>query len=115
MAIDGAGWDRALGLALPALAGRFDNRYAGDAGIVTICYPWRRSKHEAIARIQSTLPELTAAQAEALAEIATAWTRAAPAEDDATLAAIREGLAEADRGEFVDPAVLDGLLARPWG
>jgi predicted transcriptional regulator len=50
-----------------------------------------------------------------LAEIATAWTRAAPAEDDATLAAIREGLAEADRGEFVDPAVLDGLLARPWG
>jgi predicted transcriptional regulator len=72
------------------------------------------TKTEAIAQIQSTLPALTAEQAEALAELAAAWTRPTPTEDDATRAAIRDGIAQADRGEFVDTAKVDALLGRAW-
>ncbi len=72
------------------------------------------SRHEAIAKLQATLASLTAEQAEALAELAVAWTQASPTEDATTRAAIAEGLAQADRGEFVDPQRLDDLIGRPW-
>lgn len=72
------------------------------------------TRSQAIAKLQSTLPALTAEQASALAELAAAWTRATPLEDDATRTAIERGLAEAERGEFVDPAKVDALLGRSW-
>ena len=69
---------------------------------------------EAIAQIQSALPALSTEQAQALADLAAAWTRVTPPEDDDTRAAIAEGIAQADRGNFVDPAKVDDLLGRPW-
>ena len=64
--------------------------------------------------IQSTLPALSTEQAQALAELAAAWTRVTPPEDDDTRAAIAEGIAQADRGNFVDTAKVDDLFGRPW-
>ena len=72
------------------------------------------SRHEAISKLQATLASLTTEQAEALAELAIAWTRLPVPEDDATRTAIAEGLAQADRGEFVDARKLDNLLGHPW-
>ena len=72
------------------------------------------TRTEAIAQIEAKLPVLTTEQAQALAELAEAWTRVTPPEDAATLAAIAEGLAQADRGEFVDPSKVDALLGRAW-
>lgn len=72
------------------------------------------TRQEAIAQIQSSLSALSAEQVQALAELAAAWTRPVPPEDDATRAAIAEGLAQADRGEFADPAKVEELLGRPW-
>ena len=48
------------------------------------------------------------------ARSAYAWTRLPVPEDDATRAAIAEGLSQADRGEFVDARKLDNLLGHPW-
>ena len=72
------------------------------------------SRHEAITKIQATLASLTTEQAEALAELMIAWTQSPGPEDDVTRAAIAEGIAQADRGEFVDAQNLDDLLGRPW-
>jgi predicted transcriptional regulator len=72
------------------------------------------TKTEAIAQIEATLPALTAEQAQALAALAEAWTRPTPHEDDATRAAIAEGVAQANRGEFVATDKVADLLARAW-
>jgi predicted transcriptional regulator len=72
------------------------------------------TKAEAISQIEASLPVLTTAQAQALAALAEAWTRQSPPEDDATRAAIAEGIAQADRGAFVTPDKVAGLLGRPW-
>jgi predicted transcriptional regulator len=72
------------------------------------------TKTEAIARIEATLPALTAAQTEALAQLADAWTRQPQPEDAGTRAAIAEGLAQADRGEFVEPAKVSAVLGTAW-
>lgn len=72
------------------------------------------TRTEAIAQIEAKLPALTTEQAQALAELAEAWTRPTEPEDAATRAAIAEGVAQADRGEFVDPAKVDALLGRAW-
>ena len=72
------------------------------------------TKTDAIAQIESTFPVLTTEQAQALAELAQAWTRQSAPEDAATRAAIAEGLAQADRGEFVAPEQVADLLGRPW-
>ena len=72
------------------------------------------TKTEAIAQIQSKLDGLTAEQAQALAELPEAWARLPPPEDDAIRAAIAEGLAQADRGEFVDQKKVADLLGQPW-
>ncbi len=70
------------------------------------------TKIEAIAQIQSVLPALSAEQVQALAELAAAWTRPSPPEDDATRTAIAEGLAQADRGEFATSAEVEAAFAR---
>jgi predicted transcriptional regulator len=72
------------------------------------------TKTEAISRIHATLPALSAAQAEALAELATTWARQPDVEDVDTLNAVAEGLAEADRGEYASAAEVDAVLGRPW-
>lgn len=72
------------------------------------------TKTDVIAQIEAALPALSSDQLLALAELAAVLTRTTPPEDDATRAAIAEGLAQADRGEFVDPARVAELLSRPW-
>lgn len=72
------------------------------------------TRTEAIARIQSSLPALTAEQAEALAELAIALTRSVPPEDEATRAAITEGLAQANRDQFAEADRVVEVLGRPW-
>jgi predicted transcriptional regulator len=70
------------------------------------------TKSEAIAQIEATLPVLTTEQAQALAALAEAWTRDPPPEDAETLAAIAEGKAQADRGEFATEAEVAAAFAR---
>jgi predicted transcriptional regulator len=72
------------------------------------------TKTEAIARIKAKLPALTAAQAEALAELADAFTRKPQAGDAATRKAIAEGLAQADSGAFVKASKIDTILRSTW-
>ncbi len=70
------------------------------------------TKTEAIAQIEAKLPALTTAQAQALAALTEAWTREPPPEDAETRAAIAEGLAQADRGEFASEAEVAAAFAR---
>ena len=60
------------------------------------------TRTEAIAKIAATLPQLSDERVQTLAEIAQSWTDDTdrPAEDDATRAAIANGIAQARRGEF---------------
>jgi len=57
---------------------------------------------EAIAKISATLPQLSDERVQMLAEIAESWSDDGTpgAEDEAARAAIAEGIAQADRGEF---------------
>ena len=86
----------------------------GDERITSSCYYHTMTRTEAIDQILSKLPVLSAAQAEALAEILASWTKPDVVEDDATRAAIAEGIAQADRGAFVSAEKTDALLGRPW-
>lgn len=70
------------------------------------------SRTQTIAQIHSTLGVLPDAQLKALADIAEALARPLDAEDAATSAAIREGLAQADRGEFASEAEVAATFAR---
>lgn len=72
------------------------------------------TRTEALAQIQAALPELSSEQLEALAELAETWKRPTPPENDATRAAIAEGLAQADRREFVSASEEAGILDKPW-
>jgi chorismate mutase len=59
------------------------------------------TRAEAIARITASLARLSDERIELLAEVAASWSDdSGPAEDDETRAAIAEGTAQADRGEF---------------
>ena len=62
----------------------------------------RMTRTEAIAKIAATLPQLSDERVQTLAEIAQSWTddAARPPEDDATRAAIANGIAQGQRGEF---------------
>ena len=64
------------------------------------------TRAEAIAKITATLPRLSDEHVQTLAEIAQGWTddAARPAEDDATRAAIANGIAQGRRGEFATDA-----------
>ena len=72
------------------------------------------TRADAIAQIQSTLPALSGEQVQALAEIAASWVRDVPEEDEQTRAAIAEGIAQAERGQFASAADVDALLNQPW-
>jgi predicted transcriptional regulator len=69
---------------------------------------------EAIAKIASLLPKLSDEHVRALAEIADDWSDDAirPAENDATLAAIANGIAQGRRGEFATDAEVAEAFAR---
>lgn len=58
------------------------------------------TRTQAIDLIRAKLDDLTDEQLDALADITDAFTRDVPDEDDATRAAIAEGIAQADRGEL---------------
>lgn len=70
------------------------------------------TRTEAIDTIKSKLDALSTEQLAALADIADALSRDVPDEDDATRAAISEGVAQADRGEFASDAEVAALWDR---
>lgn len=70
------------------------------------------TRAEAIDTITAKLDKLTSEQLVALADMADAFARDVPAEDDATRAAIAEGIAQADRGEFATDEDVAAALAR---
>jgi predicted transcriptional regulator len=69
---------------------------------------------EAIAKITAMLPRLSDEHVQTLAEIAESWNSEAdrPAEDDAALAAIAEGIEQGRRGEFASDAEIAEAYAR---
>lgn len=79
-----------------------------------MCYHFSMTRTEAIAKINASLPQLSDERVQALAEIAQGWTDDAgrPAEDDATRAAIAEGVAQGRRGEFASDAEVAEAYAR---
>jgi len=72
------------------------------------------TRAEAIAKIAATLPKLSDERVQTLAEIAQSWTSDAvlPEEDDATRAAIANGIAQGRRGEFATDADVAGVYRR---
>jgi predicted transcriptional regulator len=70
------------------------------------------TRTQAIDTIKAKLDELTTEQLAALADIADAFARDVPDEDDATRAAIAEGIAQADRGEFATDDQVKAAFAR---
>jgi predicted transcriptional regulator len=72
------------------------------------------TRTEAIAKITSTLPHLSDERVQTLASIAESWTddAARPAEDEATRAAITNGIAQGSRGEFATDAEVAEAYAR---
>jgi hypothetical protein len=71
-----------------------------------VCYTAFMTRTEAIAKITAMLPQLSDERVQTLAEIAQSWTddAAGPFEDDATRAAIANGIAQGRRGEFATDA-----------
>ena len=70
------------------------------------------TRTQAIDIIKAKLDELSDEQPAALADIADAYARAIPDEDEATRKAVAEGLAQADRGEFASEADVVVAFAR---
>jgi predicted transcriptional regulator len=71
------------------------------------------TRAEAIAKITASLARLSDEHIEQLAEIAARWSDdSRPAEDDETRAAIAEGIAQADRGDFASDAEVAEAYAR---
>ena len=70
------------------------------------------TRTEAIDTIKAKLDKLTSEQLAALADMADALARDVPDEDDATRAAIAEGLAQADRGEYATDEQVAAAFAR---
>jgi len=69
---------------------------------------------EAIAKITTSLPRLSDEQLQMLADIADSWSDgvAQAPEDDATRAAIANGIAQARRGEFASDEEVAAAYAR---
>ena len=80
----------------------------------SLCYTPSMTRTEAIAKITATLPQLSDERVQTLAEIAQGWTgdAARPAEDDATRAAIANGITQGRRGEFATDAEVAKAYAR---
>ena len=74
------------------------------------------TRTETIEKIAAVLDSLPDERLEMLAEITDGWNSegARPLEDDRTKAAIAEGLAQAQNGDFADSAEVEDLLKRPW-
>jgi hypothetical protein len=72
------------------------------------------TRNEAIAKITATLTQLSDERVQTLAEITQCWTddAARPVEDDATRAAIANGVAQGQRGEFTSDAEVARAYAR---
>jgi hypothetical protein len=72
------------------------------------------TRTEAIAKITASLPRLSDEHVQILADIAQRWTddAAPPPEDDATRAAIANGIAQARRGELAPDAEVAAAYAR---
>jgi hypothetical protein len=71
-------------------------------------------RNEAIAKIKASLTGLSDEHLQVLAEIAENWSSEAarPAEEDATRAAIANGIAQGRRGEFASDAEVAEAYAR---
>jgi hypothetical protein len=72
------------------------------------------TKFEAFNRIKAQLDALTDEQVETLVALAEAFSVEALTEDERTLAAIQEGVAQAKSGERASQAVVDKLLGSSW-
>jgi hypothetical protein len=72
------------------------------------------TRREAIAKITASLPRLSDERVQILAQIAQSWTgeAAQPPEDDATRAAIANGIAQGRRGEFATDDEVAAAYAR---
>ena len=70
------------------------------------------TRTQAMDSIKAKLDLLTTEQLVALADFADAFTRDVPDEDDQTRAAIAEGVAQADRGEFAADDQVKAAFAR---
>ncbi len=70
------------------------------------------SRTETIAHITATLTTLPDDRVQALAELADEWAGPIVVEDDHTRAAIAEGIAQANRGEFATDAEVEAAFAR---
>ena len=70
------------------------------------------SRTQAIALIQSSLTSLPDEQIAALADIAAALCRKSMPEDEATLAALKEGGEQAERGEFATETEVEDAFRR---
>jgi len=72
------------------------------------------TRAETIDTIKSKLDAMTDEQLAALADMADAYTRPEPVEDEATRAAIAEGVAQSKAGERAPQHLVDELLKQPW-
>jgi chorismate mutase len=72
------------------------------------------TRNQAIAAIAATLPRLSNERVQLLAEIARSWAEDAnrPPEDDDTQAAIAEGIAQEERGEFATDDEVEEVYRR---
>jgi len=72
------------------------------------------TRNEAIAKITATLTQLSDERVQALAEITQTWSddAARPVEDADTRAAIANGVAQGQRGEFASDAEVARAYAR---
>ena len=72
------------------------------------------TRTQAIDTIKAKLEDMTDEQLAALADIADSYARAVPSEDDATRAAIAEGVAQAKTGQRISQGDTDALLKTAW-
>ena len=72
------------------------------------------TRTEAIAKIAASLSQLSDERVQTLAELAQSWADDAgePAEDEATRAAVANGIAQALRGEFATDEEVAAAFAR---
>ncbi len=72
------------------------------------------TRSDTLDRLKAKLDKLSDEQIAAIADMAEACVRDAPPEDEATRAAIAEGIAEAKAGLRVSQSEMDMLLKQPW-
>lgn len=83
------------------------DRVAASVSSAGAWYSTSMTRTQTIDTIKAKLDVLSDEQLSSLADIADAYARSIPPEDEATRAAIAEGLAQAKRGEFASQAEVD--------